>query len=119
MFNLTHQMRARMIKSLTSTTGKLMGVILLERTIRSQIGSMNTADYLWEKLNIVPSLKADKRLQGLQNGVQLMKPFLGLDDLLKDAVRYHVFDTEMCNVIKEANGKGTRAIVDQQFKWGK
>ena len=56
MFDLIHQMRTRMIKSPAFATGKLVGVILFERTMRGQIDGMNTADYLWEKLSIVPFL---------------------------------------------------------------
>ena len=67
MFDLIHQMRTRMIKSPAFATGKLVGVILFERTMRAQIDGMNTADYLWEKLHIVPFLKVDKGLQELQD----------------------------------------------------
>ena len=40
MFDLIHQMRTRMIKSPAFATGKLVGVILFERTMRAQIDGM-------------------------------------------------------------------------------
>ena len=119
MFDLIHQMRTRMIKSPAFATGKIIGVILFERTMRGEIDGMKTPDYLWDKLGIVPFLKVDKGLQELQDGVQLMKPFPALDDLLIEATKHHIFGTKMRSVIKEANEKGIKAIVDQQFEWGK
>ena len=119
MFDLIHQMRTRMIKSPAFATGKIIGVILFERTMRSEIDGMKTPDDLWDRLGIVPFLKVDKGLQELQDGVQLMKPFPALNDLLIEATQYHVFGTKMRSVIKEANEKGIKAIVDQQFEWGK
>jgi len=95
------------------------GRTLFERTMRREIDGMKTPDYLWDRLGIVPFLKVDKGLQELQDGVQLMKPFPALNDLLIEATQYHVFGTKMRSVIKEANEKGIKAIVDQQFEWGK
>ncbi|KAI7254241.1 hypothetical protein KC345_g11279, partial [Hortaea werneckii] len=50
-----------------------------------------------------------------ENGVQLMKPIPGLDDLLKRAVEKNIFGTKMRSVIHEANPEGIRQVVEQQF----
>lgn len=119
MFELIHEMRTRMIKSPAFAEHKIIGVILFERTMRGDIDGKKTADYLWEDLRIVPFLKVDKGLKELEDGVQLMKDFPGLDDLLEDAVAHRIFGTKERSVIKEANEKGIKAIVDQQFEWGR
>ena len=119
MFDLIHQMRTRMITSPAFATGKIIGVILFERTMRGKIEGMPTADFLWEKRHIVPFLKVDKGLQDESNGVQLMKPFPELGKHCEEAVGYHVFGTKMRSVIKQANEQGIRDIVEQQFQWGK
>lgn len=119
MFGLIHQMRTRMITSPAFATGKIIGVILFERTMRGKIEGMPTADFLWEKRHIVPFLKVDKGLQDEANGVQLMKPFPELGKLCEEAVGYHVFGTKMRSVIKQANEQGIHDIVEQQFQWGK
>lgn len=119
MFDLIHQMRTRMITSPAFATGKIIGVILFERTMRGKIEGVPTADFLWEKRHIVPFLKVDKGLQDEANGVQLMKPFPKLGKLCDEAVGYHVFGTKMRSVIKQANEQGIRDIVEQQFQWGK
>ncbi|WP_304297950.1 fructose bisphosphate aldolase [Porphyromonas gulae] len=119
MFDLIHQMRTRMITSPAFATGKIIGVILFERTMRGKIEGVPTADFLWEKRHIVPFLKVDKGLQDEANGVQLMKPFPELGKLCDEAVGYHVFGTKMRSVIKQANEQGIRDIVEQQFQWAK
>ena len=53
------------------------------------------------------------------DGVQLMKPMPNLDALLKRANAAGIFGTKMRSVIKQANEKGIRAIVDQQFEIGR
>ena len=119
MFALIHEMRTRMITSPAFAQHKIIGVILFEKTMRGAINGIHTADYLWNKLQIVPFLKVDKGLQEERNGVQLMKPFPELGALCDDAVRFNVFGTKMRSVIKEANREGIAAIVEQQFEWGR
>lgn len=119
MFELIHQMRARMITSPAFATKKIIGVILFERTMRGEIEGVPTADFLWQKRQIVPFLKVDKGLQEEANGVQLMKPFPELGKLCDEAVGYNVFGTKMRSVIKQANEQGIRDIVEQQFQWGR
>lgn len=117
MYECVHQMRTRMITAPAFSQGKIIGVILFERTMRSEIEGLPTADYLWDKLHIVPFLKVDKGLQELQNGTQLMKPFPELGQLCEDAVKHNIFGTKMRSVIKEANVEGIKAVVKQQFEW--
>ncbi|MCI1208151.1 MAG: fructose bisphosphate aldolase [Treponema sp.] len=117
MFDLVHQMRTRIIKNPAFTSDHILGAILFERTMESKIDGKYTADFLWENKGIVPFLKIDKGLAAEQNGVQLMKPMPALDSLLKQAVARNIFGTKMRSVIKEANEKGIRDVIDQQFEY--
>jgi len=119
MFDLIHQMRARIIKSPAFTGDKVMGAILFEQTMDREIDGIPTAQYLWEKRGVVPFLKVDKGLADAADGVKLMKPMPDLDALLDRAVSKGVFGTKMRSVIDAANPKGIAAIVDQQFEVGK
>ncbi|OOY20512.1 fructose bisphosphate aldolase [Thioclava sp. DLFJ5-1] len=118
MFDLIHQMRARIIKSPAFTGEKVVGAILFEETMDREIDGTPTATYLWEKRGVVPFLKIDKGLEAEENGVQLMKPIPGLDDLLSRAVKAGIFGTKERSVISAANVGGIKAIVDQQFELG-
>jgi fructose-bisphosphate aldolase class I len=84
-----------------------------------EIEGTPTAEYLWSVKGVVPFLKIDKGLADLADGVQLMKPMPGLDELLERARSKGVFGTKERSVIKQANPKGIAAIVDQQFEVGK
>lgn len=117
MFRLIHEMRTRMINADAFNGGRIIGVILFERTMRDTINGQPVADYVWEKKHIAPFLKVDKGLEEEKDGVQLMKPFPALDTLLEDATKYHIFGTKMRSVINAANPAGIKAIVDQQFAW--
>lgn len=118
MFNLVHQMRTRIITSPAFSKEYILGAILFEQTMDREIEGKKTGDYLWDVKGIVPFLKVDKGLAAEENGVQLMKPMPGLDDLLKRAVERHIFGTKMRSVIKKASREGIKAIVDQQFEIG-
>jgi fructose-bisphosphate aldolase class I len=118
MYTLVHEMRTRIIKSPAFDSDYILGAILFENTMDRKIDGQWTADYLWEKKNIVPFLKVDKGLADLVNGVQIMKPISGLDELLTRAVERNVFGTKMRSVIKEANADGIRLVVEQQFAVG-
>lgn len=118
MYALVHEMRTRIIKSPAFDSDYILGAILFENTMDRKIDGQWTADYLWEKKNIVPFLKVDKGLADLNNGVQIMKPISNLDDLLTRAVERNVFGTKMRSVIKEANPDGIREVVEQQFAVG-
>jgi fructose-bisphosphate aldolase, class I len=118
MYTLVHEMRTRIIKSPAFDSEYILGAILFENTMDRKIDGQDTADYLWEKKNIVPFLKVDKGLGDLINGVQLMKPIANLDELLTRAVEKNIFGTKMRSVIKEANTQGIREVVEQQFAVG-
>jgi len=119
MFDLVHQMRARIIKSPAFTGDKVMGAILFEQTMDRDIDGIPTAQYLWEKRHVVPFLKIDQGLAEATDGVKLMKPMPNLDALLKRAVAKGIFGTKERSVIDAANPKGIAAVVDQQFEVGR
>lgn len=119
MYTLVHEMRTRIIKSPAFDSQYILGAILFENTMDRKIDGQWTADYLWEKKHIIPFLKVDKGLADLANGVQLMKPISGLDELLDRAVKRNIFGTKMRSVVKESNPDGIRDVVAQQFEIGK
>jgi len=119
MFDLIHEMRARIIKSAAFNGDRILGAILFEKTMDRQIDDLDTGDYLWSRKNIVPFLKIDKGLEAEADGVQLMKPMPGLDDLLQRGVAKNMFGTKERSVIKLANPAGVQAIADQQFEVGR
>ncbi|MFZ3577627.1 fructose bisphosphate aldolase [Virgibacillus sp. DJP39] len=119
MYDLVHEMRTRIITSPGFDSKYILGAILFEQTMDSKIEDLFTADYLWEKKGIVPFLKIDKGLADEAEGVQLMKPNPGLDNLLKRANEKNVFGTKMRSVVKEANPEGIKKVVEQQFETGK
>ncbi|MDN2579853.1 fructose bisphosphate aldolase [Aquibium sp. ELW1220] len=119
MYDLIHQMRSRIITSPAFTGDKVMGAILFEQTMDRTVEGVPTAQYLWEKRGVVPFLKVDKGLADGKDGVKLMKPIAGLDELLKRAVAKGIFGTKMRSVIDAADATGIKAIVDQQFEVGR
>lgn len=108
MYGLVHEMRTRIIKSPAFDSKHILGAILFENTMDRSIDGQYTADFLWEKKGIVPFLKIDKGLADPEDGVQLMKPIPGLNDLLKRANERNIFGTKMRSVIKEANPVGIK-----------
>uniref|UniRef100_A0A7R9WG71 fructose-bisphosphate aldolase n=1 Tax=Pseudictyota dubia TaxID=2749911 RepID=A0A7R9WG71_9STRA len=119
MYDMVHEMRTRMITSPAFSGEKVIGAILFENTMDREIEGLPTGQYLWEKKGVVPFIKCDKGLAEEKDGVQLMKPIPGLDELLKKSVSKNMFGTKMRSVIKTANIDGIKAIVDQQFEVGK
>ena len=119
MFDLIHQMRSRMITSPAFNGDRILGAILFEDTMDRTIEGLGSAEYLWTAKKVVPFLKVDKGLVDEADGVQLMKPIPGLDDLLSRAVAKGVFGTKMRSVIKLADPAGVEAIVAQQFEVGR
>ena len=119
MFEKIHQIRTRIITSKSFTGGRILGAILFEKTMNGEISGMDTAQYLWNKKQVVPFLKVDKGLEQVNDGVQLMKPNPGLEELLNQAVNKDIFGTKMRSVIKDANEKGVAAVVGQQFEIAK
>ena len=119
MFDLIHQMRARIIKSPAFTGDKVMGAILFEQTMDRDIDGTPTAEYLWKKRGVVPFLKIDQGLADAKDDVKLMKPMPGLDALLRRAAAKGIFGTKERSVIDAANPKGIAAVVEQQFEVGR
>ncbi|MDN6161304.1 MAG: fructose bisphosphate aldolase, partial [Atopostipes sp.] len=119
MFDAVHQMRTRIISSPAFDSDSIIGAILFEQTMDRDIEGKKTADYLWEEKGIVPFVKVDKGLAEEENGVQMMKPYPELDQLLERANNRNIFGTKMRSVINEANEKGIKAIAKQQFDWAK
>lgn len=118
MFRAMHDMRARIILADDFTSAKVIGAILFERTMNDTINDTPVAQLLWETRGVVPFLKIDKGLEDQADGVQLMKPMPGLEDLLAEAKVKGIFGTKERSVIHEANAKGVAAIVAQQFEVG-
>lgn len=119
MYDLIHQMRARIIKAPAFSSGKVIGAILFERTMDSDIDGTPTAEYLWKTCGVVPFLKVDKGLCEPTDGVKLMKAIPDLDATCAKAVGKGVFGTKMRSVVDAANEAGIAAIVAQQFEVGR
>jgi fructose-bisphosphate aldolase, class I len=119
MYVCVHKMRTRIITSPSFTGDKILGAILFENTMDREIDGIPTCQYLWEKKHVVPFLKIDKGLADEVNGVQLMKPNPGLDELLARAKAQGVYGTKMRSNINSANKEGITAIIEQQFAVGK
>lgn len=119
MFAKVHEMRTRIITSPSFNGDRILGAILFENTMDRTIEGKGSALFLWENKQIVPFLKVDKGLADEADGVQLMKPIPGLDDLLARAKGNSVFGTKMRSVIKNDDAAGIAAIVTQQFDIGK
>ena len=115
MFDLVHQMRTRLVTSPAFNGDRVLAAILFEDTMGREVDGTPAAHYLWNDKGVVPFLKIDKGLADEANGVQLMKPIDGLDDLLDSAVEHGIFGTKERSVIGAADAAGIAAIVDQQF----
>ena len=119
MFDLVHEMRARIVTSPAFTGERILAAILFEGTMDRDIAGKPSADYLWNDKNVVPILKVDKGLADESDGVQVMKPMPQLDDLLARAKAKGIFGTKLRSVVKQANAGGIAAVVAQQFEIGR
>src|SRR5215467_2083213 len=115
MFALVHQMRTRIITSPSFTGERIIGAILFENTMDSDIEGQPSADYLWNVKRVVPFLKVDQGLAAEKDGVQLMKPMSNLDAVLARAKAKRILGTKMRSFIKQANATSIKGIVNQQF----
>jgi fructose-bisphosphate aldolase, class I len=115
MFALIHDMRSRIITAPSFSGDKVLGAILFERTMDGDAGGKPVPEALWDK-GVVPFLKVDKGLEDEVDGVQMMKPMPGLDQLLQRAKAKGVFGTKKRSVINQASSTGITAIVKQQFE---
>jgi fructose-bisphosphate aldolase class I len=118
MFDLIHKMRERIITAPCFGSGKVLGAILFERTMDGTVEGKPTPQALIDR-GIVPFIKIDKGLEAEDNGVQLMKPIPGLDELLDRAKSLGVFGTKERSVINAANPSGIAVCVAQQFQVAK
>jgi fructose-bisphosphate aldolase class I len=119
MFDLIHEMRSRIMTSPAFTGERILGAILFEMTMERQVGGKGAAEYLWEDKHVVPFVKVDKGLAEQADGVRLMKPIDGLDDLLARAKTHGVFGTKMRSVVLLADEAGIDAVLAQQFEIGR
>ena len=115
MFKLIHEMRVRIITAPAFTGDKVIGAILFEATMDGQALGKPVPTFLWEERGVVPFLKVDKGLEAEADGVQLMKPIPGLDELLDRAGKLGICGTKMRSVINLNAESGIAAIVKQQF----
>ena len=118
MFDLIHDMRARIVNAPSFSGEKVIGAILFEMTMDREIGGKPSAAALWDDNGVVPFLKIDKGLEDEADGVQMLKPIPNLDQLLTRAVEHGIFGTKERSVIHAANQTGIDAIVAQQFDLG-
>jgi fructose-bisphosphate aldolase class I len=116
MFGVVHAMRTRIVTSPAFNGDRILGAILFENTLDRDIEGKSASDYLWDVKNVAPFLKVDKGLADEVDGVQVMKPMPGLDELLAKAKAKNVFGTKMRSVIKSANKDGIAKVVAQQFE---
>jgi len=115
MFALIHDMRTRIITAPSFSGDKVLGAILFERTMDGDAGGKPVPTALQDR-GVVPFLKVDKGLEDEADGVQLMKPIAGLDELLQRAKTKGVFGTKKRSVINQASPSGIAAVVKQQFE---
>jgi len=118
MFDRIHEMRTRIITDAAFDGDRILGAILFEMTMERQIDGLGTAEYLWERKEVVPFLKVDKGLAESTDGARLMRPMPDLEHVLVKAVLHGMFGTKMRSVIELANPAGVEAVVAQQFDVG-
>jgi len=116
MFDLVHEMRARIMTSPVFDSHRILGSILFAQTLDREIAGLGSAEYLWQVKHVVPFLKVDRGLEEESRGVKLMKPLTDLDALLESARRHGVFGTKMRSVVLHAERSGIEAVADQQFE---
>jgi fructose-bisphosphate aldolase class I len=116
MFKLMHEMRVRIMTSPAFRGDKVIAAILFQATMDGQAHDKPVPTFLWEDRGIIPFLKVDRGLDVEKDGVNLMKPLTGLDELLTRAVKLGIFGTKMRSFIKSPSKEGISAIVTQQFE---
>jgi fructose-bisphosphate aldolase class I len=115
MFQLIHEMRARIMTAPAFSGDKVIGTILFEGTMDGHVKDKPVPTFLWEDRGVVPFVKCDKGLEAENDGVSLMKPMPTLDTLLSRAVKLGVFGTKMRSTINLPSKTGIAANVAQQF----
>ena len=116
MFDLIHQMRARIITSPCFASGKVIGAILFERTMDGMVDGKPTPQALIDR-GVVPFIKIDKGLEPEENGVQMMKPMPDLDVLLTRAKGLGVFGTKERSVINRPMRRALPCSSRSNSRW--
>jgi fructose-bisphosphate aldolase class I len=116
MFDLVHAMRTRIMTSPVFGGDRILAAILFEQTMDREIDGLGSAEHLWTRKNVVPVLKVDKGLEDEAQGVRMMKPMPGLEDVLARAEGHGVFGTKMRSVVRLPDPIGIQAVVAQQFE---
>jgi fructose-bisphosphate aldolase class I len=119
MFDLVHQMRTRIITSPSFDGDRVLGSILFEQTMDRSIDGVPSAQYLWQRKQIVPFLKIDQGLAPTADGVRCMKPIRGLEELLGRAAAEGIFGTKTRSLIQLADQSAIAALLDQQFEYAR
>jgi fructose-bisphosphate aldolase class I len=119
MMSMVHDLRAKIMMNPTYKEGSIIGAILFEDTINRDVDGVPTAEYLWGKKKVVPFLKSDVGLAPPADGVQMMKDHPGLEDMLDRGLAKGVWGTKQRSQIQSANAAGIKALVKQQFEYGK
>ena len=119
MFDLVHQMRTRIIASPSFDGDMVLGTILFEQTMDRSIDGVPSAQYLWQRKQVVPFLKIDQGLAPTADGVRCMKPIRGLEALLGRAAAEGIFGTKMRSLIQLADQSAIAALLDQQFDYAR
>ncbi len=96
MFDLIHEMRARIVRAPAFTGDMVIGAILFEMTMDRDFEGKPAAAYLWEDRGVVPFLKCDKGLEDEADGVQMMKTMGDLDGLAGHAPKTKAFSAPRC-----------------------
>lgn len=116
MFRHMHEMRVRIMTAPAFTGAKVIGAILFEGTMDGDVQGEPVPTFLWRQRQVAPFLKVDKGLEAETDGVSLMKPIPGLDELLARAVDLGVVGTKMRSTINLPSRSGIAANVAQQFE---
>ena len=116
MYRLMHDMRVRIISAPAFTGARILAAILFERTMDGQAQGKPVPAFLTQDRGVLPFLKVDQGLESEADGVRLMKPIHGLDDLLARGVKLGIVGTKMRSVINHATQPGIEAVVTQQFE---
>ena len=64
MFDLMHGFRSRIMTAPAFGGDRILGAILFEQTVNRRVSGMATAQYLWERKNVVPFVKVDEGTRG-------------------------------------------------------
>merc|ERR1719201_3041940 len=119
MMSMVHDLRAKIMTNERYKEGTIIGAILFEDTINRDVEGVPTASYLWDKKKVVPFLKSDVGLAPPADGVQMMKDHPGLEDMLDRGLAKGIWGTKQRSQIQAANPAGIKALVKQQFEFGK